>query len=170
MTLPVIFKSLVQFCLSQSQNKTAVMESGMLMSYMIEYERMTHMLASQEFFIAQYQENLYRLYLESAAQFSQLPQTQECSGQISALQDSISHQDTMRGLVRPLDLSKDSKTKSLEIKEEHTRPVAITHKGKTYSRQECKCPFCGKMFSRPWLLKGKFKSSSFEDINIKSVF
>ena len=137
-----------------------------MLSYMIEYERMTmtHMLASQEFFIAQYQENLYRLYLESAAQFSQLPQTQECSGQISALQESISHQDTMRELVRPLDLSKDSKTKSLEIKEGHARPIAIAHKGKTYSRQELGCPFCGKMFSRPWLLKGKFKSSSFEDI------
>ena len=55
------------------------METEMMLSYsyMIEYERMTHMLASQEFFIAQYQENLYRLYLESAAQFSLLPQSQE---------------------------------------------------------------------------------------------
>ena len=137
-------------------------------SYMIEYERMTHMLASQEFFIAQYQENLYRLYLESAAQFSLLPQTQEFPGQIPSSQESISQPDTMIEHTGPLDLSKDSKKKSHE--EIHTRPAESVHQVKPSSRPECRCPFCGKMFSRPWLLKGKLKSLSFADRNIKLNF
>ena len=39
---------------------------------MKEYERMALMLASQEFYIAQYQENLNRLYWESAAHYAHM--------------------------------------------------------------------------------------------------
>ena len=66
----------------------------------------------------------------------------------------------------PLDLSKDSKKKSQE--EINAKSAESVHQVKPSSRPECRCPFCGKMFSRPWLLKGKLKR--FEDKHVKLNF
>ena len=133
------------------------MESGMLLSYVKEYERMAHMLASQEFYIGQYQENLHRLYWESAAHNAHmLPQIQKCSGQIL-----ISPQDTSHFGLH--DLSRDSEKKSHMINEEKfARLIASAQEGTT-GKLQCRCPFCGKNFSRPWMLTGKKKPKSFEE-------
>ena len=133
------------------------MESDMWLSYVKEYKRMAHMLASQEFYIGQYQENLHRLYWESAAHNAHmLPQNQKCSGQILTSPQDTSH-------FGMLDLSKDSENKSHVIDEEKlARPIASAPEGTT-DKLQCRCPFCGKKFSRPWMLKGKNKLKSFEE-------
>ena len=124
-------------------------EPDMWLSYVKEYERMAHMLASQEFYIGQYQESLHQHFSKSAAHNAHmLPKNQKCSGPIS-----ISHQDTSHfGL---LDWSKDSEKKSHVINEEKlARPIASAQEGTT-GKLQCRCPLCGKKFSRPWILKGK---------------
>ena len=78
--------------MSQSQDKIIVMEC-----YMKEYERMALILTSQEFYIyiAQYQEDLNRLYWESAAHYAHmLPQNQKCSETKRCFSDMLWKLDT----------------------------------------------------------------------------
>ena len=133
------------------------MESHKWLSYVKEYERIAHMLASQEFYIGQYQENLHRLYWESAAHNAHmLPQIQKCSGQIL-----ISPQDTSHFGLH--DLSRDSEKKSHMINEEKfARPIASAQEGTT-GKLQCRCPFCAYHYTRHWMLTGKKKPKSFEE-------
>ena len=124
----------------------------------MDFEWLTLQLASQEYLAVKYQENLYSLYLESVAQH--FSSSALGSQQLFSWPDSKHPHEDPCDQLEPLDLSKNSNQIEVCHSGETQRGHVAAGQGRRSGAVHAtRCPLCGKMFSRPWLLKGKLESS-----------
>ena len=79
-----------------------------------------------------------------------------------------SSEESIFGQAEPLDLSLGNKEKNQDQKESSSLSKALRNPHQSLSFhmrsrvEDCRCPFCGKLFSRPWLLKGHIRTHTGE--------
>ena len=113
----------------------------------------TNVLAEMELMSLMYQEQLMLLpYYYQQSQLSSLLQQQE-----NYILSSLTPRQTLTESPPPPPLSSEEESFSQSEPLDLSLPPSLPERRGRARSPDCKCPLCGKQFSRPWLLKGKLE-------------